>query len=144
MLLGLRDQTIDVDIKLDPEPEGAFDAIAKLKNSLGINIELASPDNFIPVPKSWRADSLFIDRFGDVDFYHFDFKSQALAKIERGHDQDIADVIALIENGHVSPESIKSAFNEIRISLARYPAISLEDFERKMGEIMLRVESNKC
>ncbi len=29
LILGIRDQTIDVDIKLDPEPGGVFEAIAE-------------------------------------------------------------------------------------------------------------------
>ena len=33
LLLGLREQTIDVDIKLDPEPAGVFEAIADLKKA---------------------------------------------------------------------------------------------------------------
>src|SRR3989442_14555350 len=53
LLLGFREQTIDIDIKLDPEPKGAFEAIAALKNRLNINVELASPDDFIPVPSDW-------------------------------------------------------------------------------------------
>lgn len=35
LLLGFREQTIDIDLKLDPEPAGAFEAIAALKNRLG-------------------------------------------------------------------------------------------------------------
>ena len=46
LLLGFREQTIDVDIKMDPEPAGAFEAIATLKNVLDLNIELASPADF--------------------------------------------------------------------------------------------------
>lgn len=30
LLLGLRQQTIDINIKVDPEPRGVFEAIAKL------------------------------------------------------------------------------------------------------------------
>lgn len=41
LLLGFREQTIDIDLKLDPEPEGAFEAIATLKNRLDINVELS-------------------------------------------------------------------------------------------------------
>ena len=48
LLLGFREQTIDIDLKLDPEPKGAFEAIAVLKDQLNLNVELASPDDFIP------------------------------------------------------------------------------------------------
>jgi hypothetical protein len=48
LLFGWRAKTIDVDIKADPEPRGLFEAIAELKESLDANVELASPDLFIP------------------------------------------------------------------------------------------------
>src|SRR6266436_865880 len=64
LLLGFRDQTIDINLKLDPEPKGAFEAIAHLKNSLDVNVELASPDNFIPATAQWREHSQHITSIG--------------------------------------------------------------------------------
>src|SRR5262245_53331441 len=57
LLLGFRDQTIDIDLKLDPEPKGVFEAIGRLKNSLDVNVKSASPDNFIPATREWRERS---------------------------------------------------------------------------------------
>jgi len=37
LLIGWRSSTVDVDIRLDPEPLGIFQAIAKLKNVLKTN-----------------------------------------------------------------------------------------------------------
>ena len=85
VLLGWRAMTVDVDLKLDPEPIGAFEAIAELKDSLDINIELAAPDQFIPALPGWRERSPFVARHGRVAFHHYDFYGQALGKIERGH-----------------------------------------------------------
>ena len=48
LLHGWRSMTVDVDLKADPEPAGFFEAIALLKDELAVNIELASPDHFIP------------------------------------------------------------------------------------------------
>jgi hypothetical protein len=48
LLHGWRSTTIDVDLKPDPEPPGLFEALAVLKDELDINVELASPDQFIP------------------------------------------------------------------------------------------------
>ena len=73
LLIGWRQSTIDVDIKADPEPAGLFEALAELKDKLDLNIELASPDMFIPELPGWRDRSQFIARFGSIDFYHFDF-----------------------------------------------------------------------
>ena len=57
LLLGFREQTIEIDLKLDPEPAGAFEAIARLKERLDLNVELASPDDFIPRVADWRERS---------------------------------------------------------------------------------------
>jgi hypothetical protein len=48
LLIGWRSSTVDIDIRLDPEPPGIFQALAKLKQQLDINIELASPQDFLP------------------------------------------------------------------------------------------------
>ncbi|OYW74764.1 MAG: hypothetical protein B7Z37_16350 [Verrucomicrobia bacterium 12-59-8] len=87
LLYGWRSSTIDVDLKADPEPAGFFEAIAAIKDSLDVNIELAAQDQCIPELPGWRDRSSFIAKHGLQDFFHYDIYSQALAKIERGHDQ---------------------------------------------------------
>ena len=62
VLIGWREMTMDVDLKPDPEPEGIFEALPRLKDELEINIELASPDDFIPALEGWRDRSVFIAR----------------------------------------------------------------------------------
>src|SRR3989454_12814114 len=84
LLLGFREQTIDIDLKMDPEPEGAFEAIAVLKNQLDVNVELASPDDFIPPSRDWREQSRDIDRIGSGGVFHFAFWAQRPGKFERG------------------------------------------------------------
>ena len=37
LLVGWRSSTIDVDLKLDPEPPGVFEAIREIKESLEVN-----------------------------------------------------------------------------------------------------------
>ena len=101
LLEGWRESTIDVDLKIDPEPQGIFEAIAELKNELDINIELASPDQFLPEVPDWRDRSTYIERQGSVDFFHYDFRAQALAKLARGHDRDLSDVREMIGRGLV-------------------------------------------
>ena len=57
LLEGWRDSTVDVDLKLDPEPEGVFAAIARIKKELEVNVELASPADFLPELGDWRSQS---------------------------------------------------------------------------------------
>src|SRR3954464_2817480 len=68
LLLGFRDQTIDIDIKLDPEPAGAFEAIAGLTNSLDVNVVLPSPDDFIPPAADGRERGRHIASYGKLQF----------------------------------------------------------------------------
>src|SRR5437762_985037 len=110
LLLGFRDQTIDIDLKLDPEPEGVFEAIAYLKDRLQLNVELASPDDFIPSAPDWRERSRPIQTINRLEFLHYDFSLQALAKLERGHAQDLEDVTSLLRGGYVTADGLKTRF----------------------------------
>ena len=68
LLFGMREEAIAAELKLDPEPRSAFEAIAKLKNDLDINVELASPVDFIPAPPDWREKSIFVAEHGQIRF----------------------------------------------------------------------------
>ena len=128
VLVGWRETTVDVDLKLDPEPSGVFEAIARAKEALHINVELAAPDDFIPALPGWRERSRFIDRFGPIDYYHYDFYGQALAKIERGHGQDISDVREMGRLGLIRSTRLVELFESIEPTLVRYPAIDPPSF----------------
>ena len=128
LLEGWRSTTVDVDIKLDPEPAGVFEAIAQLKNELDINIELASPDQFLPPLPGWRERSRFIALHGHIEFFHYDFRSQALAKLSRSHDRDLRDVTAMLDRRLVTSPEILEALSLIVPLLIRYPALDAERF----------------
>ena len=134
VLHGWREMTIDIDLKVDPEPPGFFEAIAVLKDELDINVELASPDDFIPALPGWRERSLFIARHGEVDFFHYDPYGQALAKLQRRHDRDLADVNALLRLGLITPERLRELFLAIEPELIRYPAIDATSFRSTVLE----------
>lgn len=132
VLHGWRETTLDVDLKLDPEPAGVFAAIASAKDELGINVELAAPDDFIPAVPGWRERSQFIARHGQIDFLHYDAYAQALAKIERGHAQDVADVKRMLDSGLVDASALRGYFRAIQPLLERYPAIDPDAFAGKL------------
>jgi hypothetical protein len=136
LLLGFRDQTIDIDLKLDPEPKGVFEAIAQLKNLLDVNVELASPDDFIPSVPDWRERSRHIATIGPLQFFHYDFVLQALSKLERSHRQDLEDVRSLIKGGFVTAEELQKTFSAIEPALIRYPAIDPQQFRRKLKDFL--------
>lgn len=128
LLVGWRETTLDVDLKFDPEPLGVFDAIPELKKSLQINVELASPDDFIPVPADWKSNSPFVGQYGELSVYHFDFTAQALSKIERGHPKDLLDVREMLRRGLTSKDQLFTMLQAIRPLVRRYPAIDEETF----------------
>ena len=135
VLHGWREMTVDIDLEPDPEPVGFFEAIRALKEQLEINVELACPSAFIPELPGWRERSIFIARHGPIDFYHYDFYSQALAKIERGFDRDLRDVRQMREAGLIEREKLPGYFEQIRPALLRYPGIDPASFAHK---VMLR------
>jgi hypothetical protein len=143
LLLGFREQTIDIDIRLDPEPKGVFEAIAQLKNRLELNVELASPIDFLPATPDWKQRSPFIASIESLEFYHFDLRLQALGKLERGHAQDLADVLAFLRGGFVEPEQLRACFAEITPGLLRYPAVDPEQFRKKIEDFLDRFEHGK-
>ena len=132
VLLGWRASTLDVDILLVPDQESVLRAVPRLKNDLQVNVELASPRDFIPVPDGWEDRSIFAAREGRLSFYHFDPYAQALAKIERGHAQDLADVHALVERGLVDPTRALAYLDEVENELYRYPALDAASFRRRV------------
>ena len=124
LLIGWRSSTVDIDIRLDPEPPGIFQAIAKLKQELNINIELASPQDFLPPLPGWRDRSVFIGKCGQISFYHYDFTAQALSKLSRGYDRDIDDVRAMYKQGLFSVEDLRDCFEAIEPELIRFPSLN--------------------
>lgn len=123
VLLGWREMTMDVDLKADPEPIGFFECLPRLKEELEINIEWASPEDFVPALPGWRERSLFIAQHGPLSFYHYDFYGQALAKIERLHSRDRLDVRQILASRLITGERLHLLFEQVEARLIRYPAI---------------------
>jgi uncharacterized nucleotidyltransferase DUF6036 len=135
VLHGWRDNTIDVDIKLIPDSDELLREIPRLKEQLKLNVELAAPSDFIPVPEGWEERSPLIRREGNLSFHHFDLVSQALAKAERGHEQDRRDVQQMIASGLVDPVDAVAQFKAIEPELYRFPAIDPDSFRRAVEEL---------
>lgn len=115
----------------------AFDSIPELKNSLKINIELAAPDDFVPALPGWEDRCRWIATHNRVDFYHFDFYTQALSKIERDHAKDRRDVQSMITTGLVDVRRLLELFREVQPGQwARYPAIEPSDMEARIKTLI--------
>jgi hypothetical protein len=132
LLRGWRASTVDLDLRLDPEPAGVFEAIARVKEELQANIELASPQDFLPELPGWRDRSPWVGRFGKIDVYHYDLYAQALAKIERSHDRDRADVAAMLASSEVDRSRLLELFAAIEPGLVRFPGIDAASFRARV------------
>lgn len=122
----LREQTLHIDVVLDVSPKdhgSLIRTIRDLKDELSVNVEEASPGDFIPLPPGHANRHKFIERFGRIDVFHFDLYSTALSKIERGRTQDLEDVLALLRSERIEWSRLVEYFEAIL---------------PKMGELSLR------
>lgn len=118
---GLRQQTLDITIsfEVDDHDHSAYvEAVRDLKERLSLNIEEASPADFIPLPSGYRERSPFIGRYGQLEVFHFDLYSTALSKIERGSESDFDDVLWLLQSGWIELAVLAGYFEEIMIRYA--------------------------
>jgi hypothetical protein len=134
VLQGWRQTTIDVDIRLEPESDEILRALPDLKNRLAVNVELASPLDFLPELPGWRDRSPFVSQQGAVTVRHFDFYSQALSKLERAFDQDLRDVDAMLERQLVDRVELLRLFEAIEPELFRFPAVDPQWLRKRVKD----------
>ena len=128
VLSGWRDATIDIDVLFAPENDQLLRAIPELKEELELNVELAFPGHFVPMPSGWEERSIFVEQVGAVTFRNVDPYAQALAKLERGHERDLADVEAMLSRELVGRATLRALFDEIEPQFYRFPAIDPPSF----------------
>ncbi|MGI8661437.1 MAG: hypothetical protein ACR2LH_10495 [Thermoleophilaceae bacterium] len=110
---GWRASTVDVDLRLGPESDALLRRVATVKGELGVNIGLVSPPDFVPELPGWRERSPFVLQQGAITVRHFDPYSQALAKIERGFEQDLLDVRAMVDTDLIDPRRAQRLFADV-------------------------------
>ena len=123
VLEGWRDSTVDVDVRFEPDSDAALSRISEIKERLSLNVELASPLDFLPALPGWRERSHFRFREGNLEVFDFDPYSQALAKLERGFELDLEDVRNMVRAKQVDPARLRVLFDEIEAQLFRFPSV---------------------
>lgn len=119
----LRQQTVDIDIVVEVSPADHSElitAIRDLMDTFSVNVEEASPRDFIPLPSGYENRHEFVERFGTIDVLHFDLYSTALSKIERGRTQDFEDVVVLLRAGKIDWQRLVEYYEEIRPQMATH------------------------
>ena len=131
--------TQDIDIQVSGANEGELIvAIQRLIQQLQINVEFASPADFIPLPSQWEMHAQYVGRYGGVDVFYFDFYSIALSKIERGNSRDIDDVKLLVQQGIITLNELDAAYREVLAQLGqgRYPRITPQRFSERYAAVL--------
>jgi hypothetical protein len=125
VLAGWRPSTVDVD--LHGAPEEIFRDIQRLKERLGVNVEFARPEDFVPPLAGSEARHVFIEKIGDVSFFHHDPYAQAFSKIVRGFDRDLQDAENFVGSGMVDAARLRELVHGVEeAAYARYPSLSRE------------------
>jgi len=123
VLEGWRPSTVDIDVRFEPDSDAALRRIAELKERLQVNVELASPLDFLPPLEGWKERCRFRLRAGNLEVFDFDPYSQALSKLERGFDLDLRDVAEMVRGRQVDPVRLLELFERIESELFRFPAV---------------------
>ena len=123
VLEGWRESTVDIDVRFEPDADAALERIRDLKEELALNVELASPLDFLPPLPGWQERSRFRLREGNLEVFDFDAYSQALSKLQRGLDLDLADIRNMVDSSQVEPKRLLKLYNEIENQLYKFPVV---------------------
>jgi hypothetical protein len=136
VLKDIRKSTIDVDVKFEPEHNQIFSAIKTLKESLNMNIELASPFDFIPELPSWKERCEFIVTVKKVHYFHLDPYAQVIAKVLRGFDRDIIDAEGFYKVFNCKGDTLLKLFEKIKNEFIKRPSVDIDSLETKIIEFV--------
>ena len=103
-----------------------------------MNVELASPLDFLPPLAGWQDRSRFRFREGNLEVFDFDPYSQALSKLERGFELDLKDVNAMVESGLVEPSRLLELFEGIEPELYRFPAVDPSNLRKAVESLLVK------
>lgn len=135
VLAGWRDSTVDIDVRFEPDSDEPLRRISELKEELSVNVELASPIDFLPELPGWRDRSRFLFREGNLEVFDFDLYSQALSKLERGLELDREDVGSMVSSGGLDPRKLLELFEEVEGHLYRFPAVDRQTLKRAVESL---------
>jgi hypothetical protein len=135
VLEGWRASTVDIDVRFEPYSDEPLRRIAELKEEMSVNVELASPLDFLPELPGWRERCRFRFREGNLEVFDFDLYSQALSKLERGLELDRKDVASMVASGDVDPGRLLDLFEQVEAHLYRFPAVDPQTLRRSVESL---------
>lgn len=139
VLSGWRAATIDADLYADRDE--VFRDVQAIKERLGLNVEFARPEQFVPPLAGSAERHVFIDRVGNVDFFHYDPYAQLLSKIVRGFRKDLLDAEQFVRSGMVGVDRFRELVREVPESAyAKYPNLTRDAVLRAVDEVLASFE----
>lgn len=142
--LGLRPTTLDIDYVAEADETPALDdleqTIRLLKQELNLNVEPASPADFLPVSRSAWSKSRYVDTYGRVTVYYFHIPSLVIAKAARGFEQDFEDAEQLVRSGVVGWAEVEVTWAEMRASPTGWLHYEPADVEGRLTILRRRLE----
>jgi hypothetical protein len=147
LLAANKTSTFDIDLRFSTDHRYHAEFIRCLRTvsrDLGAPVELASPEQFIPLPAGFENRRLYIGRYGSLDVFHFDFYSMALAKIHRGNEKDFDDVVRMVQAGLVDMTALEMYLLEILPEYEFYqPSADPALFQRKFELLKSKLASQQ-
>jgi len=118
------------DIDLEVASGDMYQTIQQLKKQLNVNVEFASPGDFLPLLSNWQSTSRYVGRYGAIEVFYFDFSSLALSKIARGNTRDLQDVNLLLQQQIISLVGLDCAAQEVAAQMGKgsYKRLDPNDF----------------
>ncbi len=142
--LGLRAATLDIDYVAEADDPRALadleQAIRTLKDELDINVEPASPSDFLPIPSTVLGRSRYVARYGSVSVYYYHLPSLVIAKAARGFEQDLADAERLIHAGELEWREVEETWQEVRSSPTGWLRYEPDEVEQRLSLLRRRIQ----
>lgn len=116
LLAAGKTSTFDIDLRFTTDSRYHTEFIRCLRTvsrDLGAPVELASPEQLIPLPAGFEDRRQYIGRYGSLEVFHFDFYSIALAKVHRGNEKDFDDVMQMVRAGLIEMAALEALLVEI-------------------------------
>ncbi len=141
--LGLRATTLDVDFVAEADDPRALeeleDAIRHLKDEMDINVEPASPADFLPIPSTALGQSRYVDRFGSLSVYYYHLPSLVISKAARALERDLDDVERLVRSGEVAWSDVEETWRGMRASRSGWLRHEPAEIEKRLALLRERL-----
>lgn len=112
-LLGSPRLTVDIDfIGDDIAPDELSKTIMQVAKEQNIYADPVPLERFIPMPQGSESRMITIGKFGNLSVYTADPYSIALAKLVRGFDTDLADIVFLIQRNLIDLVQLQHVVEE--------------------------------